>query len=92
MGHRKFWTGRIIGIGYRSAINPITNAPKVGVDVEVTDGPQTGRRIDIRLTPQQARSWAESLINAADHVEDEIKRNCIASDAAKFEAERLAKI
>ncbi|BFP50111.1 hypothetical protein KCMC57_64790 (plasmid) [Kitasatospora sp. CMC57] len=86
MAHRKHWTGRIFSAGYRGARIPTITTPTVGIRVEVTDGPQVGRMVDINLTPEQARSWAESLLTYASQVEDHIARSAITRVAAEFEA------
>lgn len=86
MAHRKRWNGRIFSAGYRGARIPTITTPTVGLTVCLTDGPQLDRMVDIELTPEDARSWAATLLTAANQVEEHIARSAITRVAAEFEA------
>lgn len=86
MAMRKWWSGRVFSIGYRQHGSPAVTVPTVGITVEVTDGTQVGRKVDIDLSPEKARGFAADLLKAADQVEAQINRSAIARDAAAFRA------
>ncbi|MFJ9694889.1 hypothetical protein [Kitasatospora sp. NPDC101183] len=88
MARRKWWAGRLFSIGYRAGDRPSIDPPKVGITVEVADGTQAGRMIDLNFSPSDARQYAEWLRAAADRVDEEIRRCAITRDAVAFVAER----
>lgn len=45
-----------------------------GLTVEITDGPDAGRVADVEMTPEDARRWAQQLLDYADRTETLNKR------------------
>lgn len=81
---RKWWTGQIFSAGYRAGARPSIDPPGVGITISVTSRPETGRKIDVVLTPKEARDWAAAMLKAAYQVEEEITRSAITRDVMRF--------
>jgi hypothetical protein len=75
MGRKTSRDGRVTGFGYGHSTVGLAAADSVLLKGEITDpGPDYGRPVRLRMTPDEARRWAEHLAEAADTIDARQKR------------------
>lgn len=72
--HKIDWDVKVFSVGSGFVRDTSVAAYEVQLRLEVADGREQGRMLDLSWTPEQAREYAQQILRAADSAESGNKK------------------
>lgn len=72
--HKIDWDVEVFSVGSGLVRDTSVAAYEVQLRLEIADGREQGRMLDLSWTPEQAREYAQQILRAADNAESGNKK------------------